>query len=73
VVVGDEVVTSGMGGVFPRGIPVGRVTTVERKSGALFQEAVLQPKVDLSRLEEVVILMNSEPREGFETGSRRQP
>ncbi len=73
VVVGDQVVTSGMGGVFPKGIPVGRVTAVERKSGALFQEAVLQPKVDLSRLEEVVILMNWERREGFETGSRRQP
>jgi rod shape-determining protein MreC len=73
VVVGDEVVTSGMGGVFPKGIPVGRVTSVERKSGALFQEAVLQPKVDLSRLEEVVILMNSEPREGFESGGRQQP
>ena len=73
VVVGDEVVTSGMGGVFPKGIPVGRVTTVERKSGALFQEAVLESKVDLGRLEEVVILMNSEPRQGFETGSRKQP
>jgi len=73
VVVGDQVVTSGMGGVFPKGIPVGRVTAVERKSGALFQEAVLQPKVDLSRLEEVVILINWERREGFETGSRRQP
>ena len=73
VVVGDEVVTSGMGGVFPKGIPVGRVITVERKSGALFQEAVLQPKVDLGWLEEDVILMNSEPRQGFETGSRQQP
>ncbi len=73
VVVGDEVVTSGMGGVFPKGIPVGRVTVVERKSGALFQEAVLQPKVDLGRLEEVVVLMNSELREGFETGSRQRP
>jgi len=72
VVVGDEVVTSGMGGIFPKGIPVGRVTAVERASGALFQEAVLQPKVDLGRLEEVVVLMNSEQREGFETGSRQQ-
>jgi len=72
VVVGDEVVTSGMGGIFPKGIPVGRVTAVERASGALFQEAVLQPKVDLGRLEEVVVLMNSERREGFETGSRQQ-
>ena len=72
VVVGDEVVTSGMGGIFPKGIPVGRVTAVERTSGALFQEAVLQPKVDLGRLEEVVVLMNAEQREGFETGSRQQ-
>jgi rod shape-determining protein MreC len=71
VVVGDEVVTSGMGGIFPKGIPVGRVTAVERTSGALFQEAVLEPKVDLGRLEEVVVLMNSEQREGFETGSRQ--
>jgi len=53
--------------------PRGRVIAVERKSGALFQEAVLEPKVDLGRLEEVVILMNSEPRQGFETGSRQQP
>lgn len=73
VVVGDEVVTSGMGGVFPKGIPVGRVTAVERKSGALFQEASLQPKVDLGRLEEVLILMGGEQRAGFESGSRGQP
>ena len=73
VAVGDEVVTSGMGGVFPKGIPVGRVVAVERKSGALFQEAVLQPKVDLGRLEEVLILMEAEPRDGFEAGSRPQP
>ncbi len=56
VVVGDEVVTSGMGGVFPKGIPVGRIIAVERRSGALFQEASLQPAVDLGRLEEVMIL-----------------
>jgi rod shape-determining protein MreC len=73
VAVGDEVVTSGMGGVFPKGIPVGRVVAVERKSGALFQEAVLQPKVDLGRLEEVLILMEVEQRDGFEAGSRPQP
>jgi len=61
VVVGDVVVTSGMGGVFPKGIPVGRITSVERRSGALFQEATLQPTVDLSRLEEVLILKALEP------------
>ncbi len=73
VAVGDEVVTSGMGGVFPKGIPVGRVTAVERRSGALFQEASLQPSVDLSRLEEVLILTNPIQREGFETGRGVRP
>ncbi|MEK7220095.1 MAG: rod shape-determining protein MreC, partial [candidate division NC10 bacterium] len=38
VVVGDQMVTSGMGGVFPKGIPIGRITAVDRRSGALFQE-----------------------------------
>jgi len=73
VVAGDDVVTSGMGGVFPKGIPVGRITAVERKSGALFQEATLQPKVDLGRLEEVMILMGTGGGEGYETGSRQAP
>jgi rod shape-determining protein MreC len=67
VVVGDEVVTSGMGGVFPKGIPIGRILSVERQSGALFQEATLQPAVDLSRLEEVLVLTGPTPREGLET------
>ena len=73
VAVGDEVLTSGMGGVFPKGILIGRITSVERKSGALFQEATLQPAVDLSRLEEVLILMNLDVREGFESGAGSRP
>ncbi len=73
VVVGDEVVTSGMGGIFPKGIPLGRVTAVERRSGALFQEATLAPKVDLARLEEVLIVMGTETRDGIETEGARQP
>jgi rod shape-determining protein MreC len=73
IVVGDPVVTSGMGGVFPKGIPIGRITGVERRSGALFQEATLQPAVDLSRLEEVLILTSPPPGEGFEAVSGRKP
>ncbi len=73
VVVGDEVVTSGMGGVFPKGILIGRISSVERKSGALFQEATLQSAVDLSRLEEVLILTNSDSRGGFESRTSARP
>ncbi len=73
VVGGDEVVTSGMGGVFPKGIAIGKILLVERRSGALFQEATLRPAVDLSRLEEVMILTAPEAREGFESGNGRRP
>jgi rod shape-determining protein MreC len=72
VVGGDEVVTSGMGGVFPKGIPVGRITAVERRSGALFQEASLQPLVDLGRLEEVMILTALDGGTSFGAGATRE-
>ncbi len=57
VVEGDRVITSGLGGVFPKGIPLGRVLRSNRpNNGALFQETWVQPLADFSRLEEVMIL-----------------
>jgi len=56
VVVGDRVLTSGMGGIFPKGIPLGKVIRSSRPSGALFQETEVQPLVDFARLEEMVVL-----------------
>lgn len=56
VEVGDLVVTSGLGGVFPKGLPVGRVTAVEEKGSALFHYALLAPVVDFARVEEVLLL-----------------
>ncbi|HEU5394399.1 MAG TPA: rod shape-determining protein MreC [Candidatus Methylomirabilis sp.] len=54
--VGDAVLTSGMGGIFPKGILIGTVTAIHRKSGALFQEAAIQPSVDFGRMEEVLVI-----------------
>ncbi len=57
VAVGDRIITSGMGGVFPKGIPLGRVLRSNRPTnGALFQETWVQPLADFSRLEEVMVL-----------------
>ncbi|RMG18128.1 MAG: rod shape-determining protein MreC [Deltaproteobacteria bacterium] len=56
---GDLLVTSGTGGVFPKGIPVGRVTGIERKAYGMFQLAEVIPAVDLARVEEVLILLGS--------------
>ena len=53
---GDLIVTSGVGTLFPKGIPVGRVTAIEDKGSALFHFALLAPVVDLARVEEVLLL-----------------
>ncbi len=53
---GDEVVTAGLGEIYPRGLPVGTVVGVARTEGDLFQEALVRPGVDLTHLEEMLIL-----------------
>ena len=54
---GDLVVTSGFGNRFPRGLLIGEIRKVKRKSFGLFQEAEIEPSVDFSKLEEVYILL----------------
>jgi len=51
----DLVVTSGEGGVFPKGLTVGRVRSVARRDGELFQTATVEPLANLGRLEEVLV------------------
>lgn len=57
VAVDDRIITSGMGGIFPKGIPVGKVVRSSRpRNGTLFQLIEAQPHADFSRLEEVMVL-----------------
>lgn len=60
---GDLVVTSGLGTLFPKGLPVGRVVKIEDKGSALFHFAVLAPAVDFSRVEEVLLLTGQTPQD----------
>jgi len=53
---GDLVITSGLGNLFPKGLPIGRVARIEDKGSALFHFAVLAPVVDFARVEEVLLL-----------------
>jgi rod shape-determining protein MreC len=57
---GDPLVTSGTDGVFPRGLPVGKVTQLERRQHGLFQDAKVVPAVDVTRVEEVLVLTSWE-------------
>jgi rod shape-determining protein MreC len=56
---GDTVLTSGQGEVFPEGLVVGRVTRVERKDADPFQAAVVEPAVEMDKLERLYVLADS--------------
>lgn len=53
---GDKLVTSGLGGRFPAGFPVGTVTVVEHDPAGMFQQALVKPAAQLDRSTEVLLL-----------------
>ena len=56
VSLGDTVVSSGMDGVFPKGLRIGRVSEIVKLNAGIFQEIVVTPYVDFEKLEEVLIV-----------------
>lgn len=56
IILGDIVITSGLGNIYPKGINVGTVSMIERESYGITQKVEITPAVDFGRLEEVVIL-----------------
>ena len=64
VAAGDEVITSGLGGNFPKGLTIGQVVEVKKKDFDMYQQAVVRPTVDFNRLEFVLIITNFQPLPG---------
>ncbi len=58
VKVGDLVVTSGLDQIFPKGLPIGFIVSVKRPKAGVTQNATLRPSVDLSYLEEVLVILS---------------
>ncbi len=56
---GDMIVTSGLNGYFPKGFPIGKLTSVRKTDFGISQEAELQPVVNPANLEEVFVVLNS--------------
>lgn len=54
--VGGTIVTSGLDGIFPEGIPIGAVRTAREDAYGIFQEAEIVPFVDLMALQEVLVI-----------------
>ncbi|MBI5032518.1 MAG: rod shape-determining protein MreC [Chloroflexi bacterium] len=58
---GDLILSSGMGGTYPKRLVIGQVTQVHKLDNELFQEAMIMPSVDFTRLEFVLILKKFTP------------
>jgi rod shape-determining protein MreC len=58
---GDLVLTSGLGGGYPAGLIVGQVLNMRRQDADLFQQAVIQPVVDFTKLKIILIITDFRP------------
>jgi rod shape-determining protein MreC len=59
VIKGDKIITSGFGGIYPKGLLIGEVVDLVNEEGGLLKYAVLNPAVDFDRLEEVSVIVGS--------------
>lgn len=59
IVEGDQILTSGFGGIYPKGIVIGMVESVANDDGGLLKYAVVKPAVNFQKLEEVAVIVQS--------------
>ncbi len=59
VILGDLVLSSGLGNIYPKGLKIGKITKVERESYGITQSIEIEPVVNFSTLEEVVVLVGT--------------
>ncbi|MBW7883690.1 MAG: hypothetical protein H3C34_13840, partial [Caldilineaceae bacterium] len=58
---GELVLSSGLGGKFPKGLVIGTIESIESLPNAVFQKASVRPSVDFGSLELVMVITNFEP------------
>jgi rod shape-determining protein MreC len=68
VVIGDDVVTSGIDGIYPKGFAIGKVDGVE-KSGSAYKRISVRPAVDFDTLEEVLVILTPTPADQAAAGA----
>ena len=55
---GDSILSSGLDGIYPKGLPIGKVVE-SRKDNTIFRSIRVEPVVDLLKLEEVLVLLDN--------------
>ncbi len=71
--VGDTVISSGLDGVFPKGLRIGEVSNVIPADSGVFQEVIITPFVDFNRMEEVLVVISPPAADGEETAASGLP
>jgi rod shape-determining protein MreC len=70
---GDKLVTSGLDGIFPRGLPVGTAESLRKGDQGLFLEARVRPEVDFLNLEEVLVVLGQQGGFDIQPNLERKP
>lgn len=73
IINGDKIITSGFGGIYPKGIVIGEAVDVVNEEGGLLKYAILKPAVDFGKLEEVMIINRSRELAPVPAQSQVQP
>ncbi len=63
--IGDAVVTSGLDGVFSKGLLIGKVTDIIRNNPGIFQDIEVSPFVDFDKIEEVLVVLSPPSQSRF--------
>ncbi len=70
---GDLVITSGVEGIFPTGIPVGRISRVTKRNYKLYQDVEVTPTVDYTALREMLVILAPPPPDASHEVAGIQP
>ncbi len=72
IIADDIIITSGFGGIYPKGIAIGKVASVANAEGGLLKYAIIKPAVDFNRLEEVFVITNTNTYKEQETSTQEK-
>ncbi|ERT58379.1 MULTISPECIES: rod shape-determining protein MreC [Megasphaera] len=63
---GDTLVTSGFGSIYPKGIYIGKITSIHQNDSDFVKYAVIETGVDFSKLEEVFVILNAQSGQSYD-------
>lgn len=60
---GDNILTSGLGEIYPKGLTIGKITKIEEDKGQFVKYGIIKPAVNINKLEELFIVIGKETRD----------